>query len=168
MTAQDRIDRHNKYKKYLHYWGWFLFFSFVIFATWEWVQTPFFIDNTEEINRIVWYRIHCTIGDTMILASTIIIIGLIRQSFSWLFAPSRYYYISTILLGVIYTLFSEYRNVYLARNWDYSVLMPKLFGIGLLPVLQWIVLPPLIMYILKRAPHRNLKLYSGLGNLPIQ
>ena len=150
MTTKDKIDRNNNYRKYLHYWMWFIFFSFVIFGTWEWVQTPFFIDNTEEINKIVWYRIHCTFGDMMILASVIIITSLIRRSFSWLFAPSGSYYTAIIILGVSYTLYSEYRNVYLAKNWDYSLLMPELFGIGLLPVLQWILLPPLIIYILKR------------------
>lgn len=153
MRTQDEIGRYNNYRKYLHYGIWFIFFSFVIFGTWEWVQTPFFIDDTENINKIVWYRIHCTFGDMMILASVIIITSLIKRSLSWIFAPSGFYYIAIIILGVSYTLYSEYRNVYLAKNWDYSVLMPELFGIGLLPILQWLLLPPLIIYILKRFIH---------------
>ncbi len=45
----------------------FIFFSYVLNATWEWTQSPFFIDNTTNLNTIIWYRIHCSIGDTLIL-----------------------------------------------------------------------------------------------------
>jgi hypothetical protein len=41
-----------------------------------------------------------------------------------------------------YTAWSEWRNVYVAGNWGYTAGMPLLFGIGLSPLLQWLVLPP--------------------------
>jgi len=141
--------RMNK-KRFWEYLLWYSFFSFVIFATWEWIQTPFFIDVTNEINTIVWYRIHCTFGDMMILFFTILGTSLIHRKINWIFSPSKKYYLTVMIIGVTYTFFSEYRNVSIAKNWSYSELMPEVLGFGLIPLFQWVILPPLILYILKR------------------
>lgn len=137
-------------KRYWEYLLWYSFFSFVIFATWEWIQTPFFIDITDEINTIVWYRIHCTFGDMMILFFTVLGTSVIYRRLDWIFSPSRKQYFTVMIIGVSYTLFSEYRNVSIAENWSYSRYMPEIGGIGLIPVLQWIILPALILYITAR------------------
>lgn len=51
----------------------------------------------------------------------------------------------TILLGLAYTLFSEWLNVNVRGSWAYSALMPLVplgfFSIGLSPLLQWLVVP---------------------------
>lgn len=137
-------------KRYGEYLLWYSFFSFVIFGTWEWVQTPFYIDVTDEINMIVWYRIHCTFGDMMILFFTILSTSLVYRKMNWIFSPGKRQYFTVMGIGVSYTLFSEYRNVSIAENWSYSELMPELGGIGLIPVLQWILLPALILYLTAR------------------
>lgn len=48
-----------------------------------------------------------------------------------------------ILLALAYTVFSEWRNVNVTRNWAYAEHMPRLppFGTGLTPILQWIIVP---------------------------
>lgn len=122
----------------------------MIFASWEWIQTPFFIDVTKDINTIIWFRIHCTIGDMMILFFSILGTSLIHRNIKWIFSPVKTQYLTATILGMTYTLFSEYRNVHIAGNWQYSELMPELGGIGLVPVLQWMLLPPLILFITGR------------------
>ena len=41
-----------------------------------------------------------------------------------------------------FTAWSEWYNVYRAGNWGYTASMPMIFGIGLSPLLQWLILPP--------------------------
>ena len=44
-------------------------------------------------------------------------------------------------LGIAYTAGSEWYNVYEIGAWAYSPHMPLIVGIGLAPLLQWLVVP---------------------------
>lgn len=137
-------------KKWGEYLIWYSLISFLIFSAWEWYQTPFFIDISQEINRIVWFRFHCTVGDMMILTTTVLLSGILFKGFQWLFHPSWKHYLIVSVTGLSYTVFSEFRNVYIVKSWGYSSLMPTIHGIGMLPIAQWILLPSMILYIAKR------------------
>ena len=60
-----------------------------------------------------------------------------------------------IVLGVLYTAFSEWLNVAVRGSWAYSDWMPVIrvgtFAIGLSPLLQWIVVPTLTFLCVRRA-----------------
>ncbi len=127
----------------------------MIFGTWEWIQTPFFIDITKDINTIVWFRIHCTIGDMMILLFSIVGASLFFRKIDWIFQPNHRQYLAVSILGTAYTIFSEIKNVQIEKSWGYSDLMPKLLGVGLVPILQWIILPSLVLYITSRFLRAN-------------
>jgi hypothetical protein len=43
-----------------------------------------------------------------------------------------------------FTTWNEWYNVYRIRNWGYTASMPMILGIGLSPLLQWLILPPLM------------------------
>ncbi len=130
----------------------FFFFSFLIFGMWEWMQTPFFTDITDEINLIVWYRVHCTIGDIMILGISIILWSLFKKDNEWFFSPRKKDYLVITLLGVSYTSYSEVLNVVVRQSWGYSELMPVIPGthIGIVPIIQWLILPSVILYVCAR------------------
>jgi len=130
----------------------FFFFSFMIFGMWEWVQTPFFTDITDNINTIVWYRVHCTIGDIMILGISLVIWSLYKKDNLWFFYPKKKDYLAVTILGASYTAYSEILNVVIRKSWGYSELMPTIPGthIGLVPVIQWLILPSVIIYICAR------------------
>ena len=61
----------------------------------------------------------------------------------------------TVALGMTYTLFSEWLNLAVLRNWAYAESMPTIsFGdarIGLTPLLQWLVVPPVALYFARLA-----------------
>ena len=48
-----------------------------------------------------------------------------------------------ILLGLGYTVFSEWLNVRIRQTWSYTEAMPLLppLGTGLAPFLQWVIVP---------------------------
>ena len=56
-----------------------------------------------------------------------------------------------------YTVFSEWFNVYRLGSWAYADAMPTLGGIGLAPILQWLLMPalPLGLYIRVRRRRRR-------------
>jgi hypothetical protein len=62
------------------------------------------------------------------------------------------------LAAVAYTSFSEWTNTIVLRSWEYSDLIPRVrlgyIEIGLSPLTQWLVLPPLALYLCcrKSAP----------------
>ena len=130
----------------------FFFFSFVLNATWEWVQSPFFIDMPSDLNTIIWYRIHCTLGDSIILLIGYILMSFYYRNFSWIHNLNIKHHAIFVVMGTIYTLFSEYLNVYVNNSWSYSDYMPLLpfVNIGLVPLFQWIILPPVVIFITKR------------------
>lgn len=52
-----------------------------------------------------------------------------------------------VIGGLAYTAWSEWFNVYRAGNWGYTASMPMIFGIGLAPLLQWLILPPMMVFV---------------------
>ena len=49
-----------------------------------------------------------------------------------------------------YTAWSEWFNVYRLGSWGCTESMPLVFGIGLSPWLQWLVLPPLMIVVFRK------------------
>ena len=47
--------------------------------------------------------------------------------------------------AIAFTAWSEWYNVYRAGSWGYTASMPTIFGIGLSPLLQWLILPPVMV-----------------------
>lgn len=43
-----------------------------------------------------------------------------------------------------FTAWSEWYNVYRAGAWSYAPKMPTLYGVGLSPLLQWLIIPPVM------------------------
>jgi hypothetical protein len=64
---------------------------------------------------------------------------------------------TAILLGVAYTVFSEWLNVDIRRSWSYTAAMPvlPLIGTGLTPLLQWLIVPGIAFAIIARRDGRR-------------
>ena len=94
---------------------------------------------------------HCTLGDVVIgLAALMVALMLVRAS-SIAHWPWATVATITSLAGIAYTIFSEWMNITLLRSWTYAEGMPTLeiagFEIGLTPLAQWLVLPPIALYL---------------------
>ena len=51
-----------------------------------------------------------------------------------------------VVVGAMgFTAWSEWYNVYRTGAWSYASEMPTVYGIGLSPLLQWLILPPAIV-----------------------
>ncbi|HIE28248.1 TPA: hypothetical protein EYP66_13265 [Candidatus Poribacteria bacterium] len=128
------------------------FFAFLLNFSWEVLQTPFFIDISDSINTVIWYRFHCTLGDVLICLASYYLTALIFRNRRWFFEPTAKSILLFLAFGVTYTVFSEIKNVFIRKLWAYSPLMPVIpyLNVGLLPILQWIILPPIVIFITRR------------------
>jgi hypothetical protein len=61
-----------------------------------------------------------------------------------------------VIPAVGYTALSEWINTIARGSWAYSALMPVIrlggFEIGLSPLLQWLVIPPVALWLAGRQP----------------
>lgn len=99
---------------------------------------------------------HCTGGDILIAATTLLAALLVLGHAHW---PSeRYWAVAAfaLVLGLGYTAFSEWLNAIVRQSWTYSELMPTLppIGIGVSPLAQWVIIP-LAGFWLARPPRAN-------------
>ena len=121
---------------------------------WEVAQIPFYtIWQDGTWGEIVFAVAHCTVGDVLIGAfgatGAVLLTGM-----RWP-RDARSYLIFTgclIGFGLSYTVFSEWLNIVVRKSWAYSSLMPVIppLDTGLLPVLQWIVVPALASWLNRR------------------
>lgn len=118
---------------------------------WEIAQLPLYtLWHEQSAQTIVFSVLHCGIGDVLIAALALLSAVLIFGNSAW---PRRRYLSvasGTIAAGLIYTLYSEWMNVAVRKSWAYSDAMPQAFGIGVSPMLQWLIVPALVFWRLKR------------------
>jgi hypothetical protein len=107
------------------------------------------IASDPSVARIAYAVLHCTLGDAIIAAAAFILAGLILRDAGWpSFRPWSGGAAATFF-GLAYTAYSEWYNVYQAGPWAYSARMPLVFGIGLAPLLQWLVVPVATLLIVR-------------------
>ena len=115
--------------------------------------------NAADTAYIAFAVVHCTLGDVLIGgASLLLALVLGRQG---AFARWRWRRIAvlTVVFGVSYTAFSEWMNVTVLRTWAYADSMPVVrmwdFEIGVSPLAQWLIIPPLALYLASRRAIRR-------------
>lgn len=120
-------------------------FALLVFALhfgWEMTQAKWFVEM-EHLpfwsSVIVCFR--AALGDTFITAISFLVAGAVASSTSWPVGGRLVMAAATFLVvGIAVTIGYEVFALSTGR-WRYSPQMPTLFGIGLLPLLQWTVLP---------------------------
>jgi hypothetical protein len=95
--------------------------------------------------EIAYAVLHCTVGDVMIAGICFLLsLATIGRS-AWPRARFGAVALATILMALSYTVFSEWLNTEVRGSWAYREAMPRLpgLGIGLTPIMQWILVPVL-------------------------
>ncbi|OGA72130.1 MAG: hypothetical protein A3G81_32565 [Betaproteobacteria bacterium RIFCSPLOWO2_12_FULL_65_14] len=119
---------------------------------WEIAQLPLYTLWTEATPAYIAFAVvHCTLGDVLIGAAALLLGLILARAGSFDTWPWRRIAVSAALLGAAYTVFSEWTNTAILGSWAYAASMPRLdlggIEIGLSPLLQWLVLPPLAVYL---------------------
>ena len=151
MTTQPRYraDQLLALRRYLGV-------SIVANLVWEFLQLPLYtLWTTGTRKEQVFAVLHCTIGDAMIAGLCLLAALALFAHGKWPSAGVARVYAASLAFGVAYTIFSEWLNTSVRGSWAYSDLMPvvPVFGTGLAPLMQWLLIPTLAHWIaVGRAP----------------
>lgn len=111
---------------------------------WETAQIPLYtLWRTGTPSTITAAMLHCTAGDVLIAALTLVAALVVCGSSTWPRAGFARVALSAVALGLGYTIYSEYMNTVVRQSWAYAKAMPRLpwIGTGIAPLLQWIIVP---------------------------
>jgi hypothetical protein len=128
-------------------------FAFLLNFPWEFLQVPFFAEMPSmEHWQAVRFCTQATLGDVLIALCAYWIVAMLRRDRGWILQANASAMFAFMALGVAATLGLEWHATVLQQRWQYSALMPRLplLGTGLTPVLQWLLLPPLIVWLARR------------------
>jgi hypothetical protein len=121
---------------------------------WEILQLPLYtMWYTGTVKGIAVAVLHCTAGDFIIATAALIAALCVAGDYDW---PARSFgqvALVAFVIGLTYTIFSEWLNIVIRKSWAYSDWMPvvPLIGTGVSPLTQWVVVPGIAMWWSKRA-----------------
>jgi hypothetical protein len=128
-------------------------YLFLLNFTWEMLQTPFFLDMPRMPHwPATLICAQATLGDVLIGVASFSVVSLAWRDRGWFLVPERAMLALYVAVGVLLTIGLEIHAVSWAGRWAYAPSMPVIpaLGVGLVPILQWLVIPPVALFILRR------------------
>jgi hypothetical protein len=126
---------------------------------WELAQTPLYVGVTFPV--AVWHCFVSSLGDGLLVLFIFVALAIVMRSLDWYSRLTAQSYLVLAAAGLVVGFATEWWGLQIARRWQYSELMPVIPGtvIGVVPVLQMLLLPPAIFWVLRRLAKR------GVGGL---
>ena len=127
-------------------------FAFMLNFVWELMQVPFF-EPLPDLPH--WEGVKlcglASIGDAAIVLVAFWCVAAAARSRAWILNPRRRDLAGFIGIGVLVMIGLEWSALATGR-WRYSEAMPAIpvLGVGLMPVLQWSLLPLLAAWLVRR------------------
>jgi hypothetical protein len=126
---------------------------------WEVAQLPLYTLWQDATPAFRAYAVvHCTLGDVLIGASALAIALLVTGAGSpraWRWGAIA---ALTVAIGLGYTVFSEWLNTVVRDGWAYAGAMPTVriggLQVGLSPLAQWLLVPPLALLLARGRRYR--------------
>lgn len=123
-------------------------FAFLLHFVYEVWQSPFydFYDAPTLADKILALT-HCTFGDGVITVGVSLVVSLTMRSRRWITYPTKQAVAWFIVLGWLYTFFSEIYRTRIAHLYGTLGLSVPGLGISWLPLTQWLIIPPLVLFL---------------------
>ena len=123
---------------------------------WEIAQLPLYeFSQSPSGTRLAYFVMHCTAGDAAIAVTNFLVTGFMLSNPNWPTARPWLGGVIVTFLGLTYTVFSEWHNVYQTGAWNYARTMPLISGIGLSPLLQWLIIPVIVLFTYRKISSRG-------------
>jgi hypothetical protein len=122
---------------------------------WEWAQSRLYVlPNGADVHW--WMCAAASVADGLVVLLIFWIGWLVIGQRDWYRWPGVRGYTVLLLAGAVMSVAVEWIAIYGAQWWTYSPHMPLIPGlnVGLAPVAQMLMLPPLIFHLLARWHHR--------------
>jgi len=135
-----------------------LVFSFLLNLAWEVWQGPFFRGMADQPHWLgVKACTQATFGDAGISLAAFWFTAFFARTRSWIMRPSRLDIAMFLGVGVVVTILFEAMAIGVLGRWAHCDAMPRLpiMGTGLLPMIQWLAIPPLVLWFVRRQTGRQ-------------
>lgn len=120
--------------------------AFVLNLTWEIAQARLYtLWASADDLAIAGALLHCSLGDVMIALTMFAVASILLWDADWPTSRPWAGGVVVVIGAIAFTAWSEWYNVYRLGNWGYTASMPMVFGIGLSPLLQWLIVPPVMI-----------------------
>ena len=130
-------------------------FALLLNFAWEILQAPLYSSMADMPHaQVTKICLQATVGDTVIMLMAHGVVAFAARSRLWIAAAIGWHLAWLIAIGVSITAAIEWLATrgYWIANWSYLPTMPRVpgAGIGLVPLLQWVVLPLLTVWFVRR------------------
>jgi hypothetical protein len=128
-------------------------FGFLLNFPWEILQLPLFLGKA---TAPYWGQVKVcligTSGDIGILLVAFWSVAAVVRDRTWLLAPRQSHLAGFVGIGLVITVVAEKVATEVLRWWAYADAMPIIpfLEVGLSPIAQWLLLPPLVMWFVWR------------------
>lgn len=128
-------------------------FAFLLNYPWEFLQVPFFEAMAAAPHwDAVRFCTRATLGDAGIALIAFWAVAAWVRSRAWILEPNTKHVVGFVAVGLAITVAFEWLATEILGRWAYAERMPTLplLGTGILPLAQWIILPPIIAWFVRR------------------
>lgn len=130
-------------------------FALLLNFPWEVLQAPLFKGMADApFSEVIWHCSRAGLGDLVIMVLVFWAVAATDRDRHWVRAPTVRQRALFVAVGVSITALIEWLATTgrWMQGWTYSPAMPVLpgAGIGLAPLLQWVVVPLLVLWFVRR------------------
>lgn len=120
---------------------------------WELLHSLLYNVSQLPYNNYILILIRATVADGIFMV-LFYIIGLVKnKNLDWINRLKKGDYFLILISGLILSVINEIINVQYLGRWSYTPLMPTFFNVGLTPVLQLMILPFVVFWIVNKIKH---------------
>lgn len=131
-------------------WAALALFSALLNVVWELVAMSFYETRTTVVGGAgIGLCLVAALGDVGITIGSYAAAATITTR-EWLYRHALVPFATYLAVGLVMTTAFEYVNVHVLHRWNYGPQMRTVAGIGVLPLLQWLVLPPIVLWLARR------------------
>ncbi len=131
----------------------FAVFAFLLNFPWELLQITLYVGMAEAPHwAATKVCAFATLGDALIMVGAYWMAAFAARSRQWFVKPRQWPITVFLLAGIAITIVLERLATGPLDRWQYAGTMPVVpfLGVGLTPLLQWLVLPPLCLWFVGR------------------
>ncbi|HEU4340371.1 MAG TPA: hypothetical protein VFU31_02255 [Candidatus Binatia bacterium] len=116
---------------------------------WELAQAPLYLGLEDYTATVFWHCFVASLGDGLMVLLIFVAGWITLNRWDWFKQPGVAGYLAILSAGFVLAILVESVAVHIMERWAYTETMPTLPGarIGLVPIAQMLVLPPLIFRI---------------------
>lgn len=118
---------------------------------WELGQAPLY-GGMDDRRAALWHCFIAALGDGVLVLAVFVVGAQVFRRSDWFVRPGLRAYGVMLASGLAIGVLVEWLGLHVLRRWSYGPAMPRFpgLGIGLVPIAQMLLLPPLIFRIVAR------------------